>query len=139
MPELSVRECMHEGVISCTEDTGIEEVAREMSTHRISALVVVEGGVAVGVISQTDLVNATFVQPYLHHWPGMAARHLMSKPVVSVRPDAPLAAALELLRSRRIHRLVVTEVVDGGERPVGILSMTDVVRMLGERGAREVS
>src|SRR3989304_3243629 len=107
MPGPSGRECMHEGVISCTEDTGIEEVARETSPHRISALVVVEGGVAVGVISQTDLVNATFVQPYLHHWPGMAAPHLP--------------------RTR------------GGERPVGILWMTDVVQMRGERGAREVS
>jgi CBS domain-containing protein len=44
-----------------------------------------------------------------------------------VRPDTPIAEAVELLRRRKIHRLVVTEPAEGGERPVGILSMTDIV------------
>lgn len=131
MPELMVRDVMHKGVISCGPDTGLEEVASLMRECAISALVVVRDGMAAGVISQTDLVNAAFVQPYLRYWRGMAARHLMSTPVVSVRPDTPLAEAVQLLKTHRIHRVIVTEPLAGGERPVGIVSTTDVARALG--------
>jgi len=130
MPDVTVRACMHEGVISCGPDTPLEEVAETMTTRGISALVVMEGKRAVGVISKTDLVNVAFVQPYMRHWRGMNARHLMSAPVISIDPGAPLAEAVKLLEKRRIHRLVVTERTAEGERPVGILSLTDVARAL---------
>jgi CBS domain-containing protein len=125
-----VRDWMREGVIACRPETPIPEVAETMKAHGISALVVVDAeGLAVGVISRTDLANAIFVEPYLRHWRGMTARHLMTSPVVSVRAETPVGEAIQLLTSRRIHRLVVTEPAPaGGERPVGILSMTDVVR-----------
>lgn len=132
MPELTVRDVMTRGVISCDPDASLEDVAALMRERGISALVVVKDGVAAGVISQTDLVNAAFVQPYLRYWRGMAAHHLMSSPVVSVRPDAPLTQAIEILRARKIHRVVVSEPTDSGERPVGILSMTDIARVLGD-------
>jgi CBS domain-containing protein len=122
---------MHAGVISCPPDTGLDDVAALMREKGVSALVVVDNGVASGVISQTDLVDAAFVQPYVRFWRGMAARHLMTSPVVSVRPDATLTEAVEMLRARRIHRLVVTEPVAAGERPIGILSTTDLVRVYG--------
>ncbi len=137
MPDLLVRQCMHEGVISCEPDASLEEVAAVMRERRISALVVVTDGVAVGVISQTDLVNATFIQPYMRFWRGMTARHLMSSPVVSIGPNAPLAEAIQRLRDRRIHRLVVTEPTSGGERPIGILSLTDIAHVLGTRAFAE--
>ena len=122
---------MHGGVVTCRPETPVTEVAQTMSAHHISALVVTdEGGLAVGVISRTDLANASFVEAYWSHWRGMAARHLMTSPVVSVRPDTPVASAIALLRDRKIHRLVVTEPAEKGERPVGILSMTDVVRRM---------
>jgi CBS domain-containing protein len=124
---------MHEGVITCRPGTPVAEVAETMRTHDVSALVVVdEGGYAVGVISRTDLVNATFVQPYLRHWRGMAARHLMSSPVISVRAETSLEAAIALIHTRRIHRLVVTEPEGDRERPIGILSMTDLVHHMGK-------
>ncbi len=132
MAELTVRDAMHEGVVSCSPDASLEEVAGLMRERGITGIVVVKDAVAVGVISQTDLVNAAFVQPYLRYWRGMAAHHLMSSPVVAVRPDAPLADAIEILRSRKIHRLVVTEAAETGERPVGILSTTDIARVLGD-------
>ncbi|HEU5320492.1 MAG TPA: CBS domain-containing protein [Methylomirabilota bacterium] len=131
MPERTVRDVMHAGVVACAPDTPLTEVAATMRERVLSALVVMQDGLAVGVISQTDLVNAAFVQPYLHHWRGLAARHLMTSPVVSVRPDARLGEALDLLRACRIHRVIVTEPAAGGERPVGVLSMTDVVRAVG--------
>ncbi len=128
MTDPRVRDWMHAGVVTCRPDTPVTEVARTMQAEHISALVVTDtDGLAVGVISRTDLANSTFVEAYLAHWAGMEARHLMTSPAVSVRPELPLAEAIELLRRRKIHRLVVAEPAGGGERPVGILSMTDIV------------
>ncbi len=133
MPEPCVREWMHLGVITCTPETPAADVAEAMKRHDVSALVVVDAeGYAVGVISRTDLVNATFVQPYLRHWRGLSARHLMSSPVVSVRAESPLAEAVQLIQARRIHRVVVTVPEGSRERPIGILSVTDLVGHLNE-------
>lgn len=132
MDELSVKDWMHRGVITCRPDTPVDEVAETMDTKDISALVVIdEAGDAVGVISRTDLVNARFVQPYLKHWRGMNAEHLMSKPVISVTSDVAIKEAVKLLRARRIHRLVVVEEQARHKRPVGILSVTDLAKHTG--------
>ncbi len=139
MSELRVADCMRHGVVSCTPETSATEVAATMERRGISAVVVIDGGAAVGLISQTDLVNAAFVQPYLPYWRGLSARHLMSAPVISVGPETPLAEAVGLLRRHRIHRLVVTEPGPDGERPLGILSLTDIVRVLGAPAAAEAA
>jgi CBS domain-containing protein len=141
MSERRVDQVMHAGVISCGPEATLDEVAAIMRGNEISAVVVVEGGFVIGVVSQTDLVNAAFVQPYMRYWRGMTVRHIMSAPVVSVRPDAPLDEALRLLRTHVIHRVVVTENVPAGERAIGILSLTDLVRAMGpvEPAAKEMS
>jgi CBS domain-containing protein len=129
MAEKKVREWMHQGVITCRRDTPVEEVAKTMEAKDISALVVIDDqGGAVGVISRTDLVNARFVQPYLKHWRGMNAEHLMSNPVISVSPDTGIHEAVRRLQEKRIHRLVVVEESAGHVRPVGILSVTDLAK-----------
>jgi CBS domain-containing protein len=134
MTDKTVQDWMHRGVITCCPETPIAEVAAIMDAHDISALVVVdEGGVAAGVISRTDLVNARFIQPYMKHWRGLNAEHLMTKPVVSVEPDTTIQEAVQLLNEKRIHRLVVVEKEIGPSRPVGILSVTDLARHVGEK------
>jgi CBS domain-containing protein len=131
--EKKVRDWMHKGVVSCRGDTPVQEVAKTMETKDISALVVVDDqGDAVGVISRTDLVNARFIQPYLKHWRGMTAEHLMSNPVISVSPDTGINEAVRRLHEKRIHRLVVVEESAGHIRPVGILSLTDLAKHTGD-------
>lgn len=133
MEEQTVRDWMHPGVITCRPDTPVDQVAITMDEKDISALVVVdEADNAIGVISRTDLVNARFLQPYLKHWRGMSAEHLMSKPVISVSPDTRIKEAVAVLQERRIHRLVVVEQHAGRVRPIGILSVTDLARHMGE-------
>ncbi len=125
----TVRAWMHRGVITCHPDTPLQEVAETMDSRDVSALVVVnEAGAVVGVISRTDLVNSRFVEPYLKHWRGMTAEHLMSHPVISVSPETPVIEAANLLREKQIHRLVVVETDGRRLLPVGILSVTDLAK-----------
>lgn len=124
---------MHRGVITCHPEMPVAEVAAAMDSNDISALVVVnEGGDAIGVISRTDLVNARFIQPYMKHWRGLHAEHLMTKPVVSVAPETSIDEAVQMLNEKKIHRLVVVEKAAGQVRPVGILSVTDLAKHLQE-------
>ncbi|MGE5219481.1 MAG: CBS domain-containing protein [Chloroflexota bacterium] len=138
MSDQKVQDWMHRGVITCRPETPVEEVAATMDTKDISALVVVQdNGVAIGVISRTDLVNARFIQPYMKHWRGLNAEHLMTKPVVSVEADTTISEAVQLLNEKRIHRLVVVERASGHIRAVGILSVTDLAKHVAEKPARE--
>lgn len=133
MAEKTVRDWMHKGVISCRPQTSIQEVAKTMDDEDISALVVVdERGEMAGLISRTDLVNARFVQPYLKHWRGMAAEHLMSRPVISVDADTLVSEAVRLLQEKHIHRLVVVDRAVDALRPIGILSVTDLSKLIAE-------
>ena len=133
MSDKQVQDWMHRGVITCYPEMPVAEVAATMDAKDISALVVVnDNNDALGVISRTDLVNARFIQPYMKHWRGLNAEHLMTKPVVSVAPDTSIDEAVQLLNEKRIHRLVVVEKVNGHIRPVGILSVTDLAKHVTE-------
>jgi CBS domain-containing protein len=57
-------------------------------------------------------------------------REAMRRPVVTVGPKDTVWQALEVMISTRIGAVVVAE----GERPVGILTESDVVRLLVDRG-----
>jgi len=133
MSEKKVQDWMHRGVVTCDPETGAAEVAAIMDARDISALVVVNaGGDALGIISRTDLVNARFIEPYMKHWRGLCARHLMTSPAVTVAPDTSIDEAVQLLSEKHIHRLVVAEKSAGHIRPVGILSMTDLAKHVGD-------
>jgi CBS domain-containing protein len=127
--ERTVGEVMHRGVLTCQRDTPIQDVARQMSEQDISALVVVDGdGSMIGLISRTDLVNARLYEQYWKHWRGLTASHIMVTDVVSVRADDSLQHASKQMMERHIHRVVVVEEHERGLRPIGILSITDLVR-----------
>jgi CBS domain-containing protein len=108
----------------------LSEAAELLDRHRISGLPVVDGGgTLVGVVSQTDIVRARSTEYLWANWPGLAVRHLMTSPAVTVHRSTPLAVAAARMERDHIHRLVV--VADDDETlPIGILSMTDLVHAI---------
>lgn len=125
----TVRDWMCRGVFACRPDTPAGEVARAMEARDVSALVVVDDlGAAVGVISRTDLASVASPDRHAQGWEALRARDLMSSPVVTVRPETPVAEAARLMREREIHRVIVTAADGGRERPIGVLSVSDLLR-----------
>jgi CBS domain-containing protein len=128
MKDKLVRDVMHRKVISCKVDTPLKQVARRLDAEKINALIVVdESGDVCGVVSQTDLVKM-----FGQDWENLVAEDAMTSEVVTIIPDIPVLTALELMRDNQIHRVVITQGGHAPRRPVGVLSMTDVVREMAQ-------
>jgi CBS domain-containing protein len=108
----------------------LDEAASLLDLHGISGLPVVDrSGSLVGVLSQTDLLRARSTEYLWANWPGLAVRHLMTSPAITVTRSSPLPLAARTMERRHIHRLVV--VADEDETlPIGILSVTDIVHAI---------
>lgn len=125
LAQLTVREAMHPGVLTCPPETPVLEVARMMATHGVHAVVV--SGIARtpqgerlawGVLSDMDLVRAVVAGDLDED-----AGRLMGTEPVTVRAHEPLEAAASAMAEHDVSHLVV---LDGAGEPVGVVSTMDV-------------
>jgi crotonyl-CoA carboxylase/reductase len=120
-----VRDLMHRGVISCTPSATLEEVASLMIDNKVHAVVVMEAGKPIGVVSQTDMALARQGKTQ-EEARGLSAQSVMTPDCAVCRVDNTLTEAISIMTGRRLHRLVVCE----NDSPIGVISMSDVVRKL---------
>lgn len=155
MSTTTVETVMTREVVTARLDTPFKELVKLLSTHRIGALPVVNGGRVVGVVSQTDLVhkldlpvNGPGMRLFGRHREarikavGDIAGDLMTTPAITVTTGTTLAAAARLMDRRRVTHLPV---LGDGARLVGIVARHDLLSPylcpdgeLGEEIRREV-
>lgn len=118
-----VRDHMNPSIVACARGDNLHDAAKRMIDNDIHALVVIEADRAVGVLSQTDIVLArqgrTVDEARL-----FSVGDWMTEGCAIIDIDATLAEAITMMMKQRIHRVVVGE----NGKPVGVLSMTDIVR-----------
>jgi CBS domain-containing protein len=126
-----VGELMSIEPITIGVDEAIGRAEQVMAQRGITGLPVVDRvGRLQGVLSQTDIVRAHASGQPLASWPGLAVRHLMTSPALTIRLDESLLSAARMMEQHHVHRLVV--VAPDGEHPVGVISTTDLVHALVE-------
>lgn len=110
----------------------VSEAEMLLKTHRISGMPVVEAGVTVGVISQTDIAIARSSVLSSGNWRRLRVRHIMTTPAVTVHNETSIRRAARLMIDRHIHRLVV---IDGEDRAVGVITPLDLLPLLTDEEA----
>lgn len=119
-----VRDVMHRGVTTCAPDLPLSEVAALMARDRAGAVAVVDSnGELIGIISRTDMVRA-YLKPYAN----LRAEDIMTTQVATIIPDIPVRAAVQIMLDRGVHQLVILHARPAPQRPVGILTMDDIVK-----------
>ena len=129
---MTVGDCMAVEPIVIRADASLTDAVGLMDRHHVHGLPVVDAsGSLVGVVSQTDLARARATEYLWSSWPGLAVRHLMTTPAITVRRSTPLVIAARKMERHGIHRLVVVD--DEDEKvPIGVLSMTDLIHAIAE-------
>ncbi len=122
---MQVRQAMSADVQCCSPETSIPEVARMMVSGDCGAIPVIDGRrQPVGLITDRDITLRSVAK---NQDPlSLKASDCMSQPVVTVRADAKLEEAEDLMRRRQLRRLPVTD--DRGAC-CGILAQADLARL----------
>jgi CBS domain-containing protein len=114
-----------EVIIASPTDT-IQKIYTMIMESGFSAFPVVKKKRIVGLISRRDLIRTRRVQSVIAHHAQTTIEEIMSKDVITIRPDEPIGSAAELLVKHDVSRLPVTD----GDRIVGIVDRHDVLRGL---------
>jgi CBS domain-containing protein len=133
MPSLqhaTVADAMHPGIVFCSPDASLTEVARLMTTNHVHCIAVIgishddEGECMVwGLISDLDLMRAG-----IRLGSDQTARALALEPVISVRSTMPLRQAGEVMLEQGVSHIIVID--PETRRPNGVLSTLDVIGVL---------
>ena len=87
-----------------------------MITEDIGAVIVIEKERPIGIITEKDILDR-IVTPGKDVY-NTLAKDVMSKPVITIEASSMLKEALELMKKKKIRRLVVME----NERLVGLVT-----------------
>jgi CBS domain-containing protein len=124
LDSLSVSSIMSKEVKTESENQNIMSACKVMRDNDIGCVVVVnvqdKEKTPVGIITERDIIRILGQMGIEFRTP---LTKLMSKPIVSIRPNSSIREAIQLMNSNRIRRLIV---VDGNNRMVGIVTEKDI-------------
>lgn len=126
LDHIRVQDVMHHGILSCSTDAPLAEVATVMAEHRVHAVVVtgVTGSRPVGVVSDLDVVAAA------SNGGEMTAGEVAATEPLVVAATERLDRAAQLMSEHAVSHLVVLDAASG--LPVGILSTLDIASVCAE-------
>jgi len=114
---------MTRNVHACTVHQSLNAAARIMWDHDCGCVPIVDGhGKLAGIVTDRDICMAAYTQG--QPLEAIPVERAMSAHVVSCARGDDLETAHRLMRTHEIHRIPV---VDSRGRPVGILSLSDLV------------
>ena len=132
-----VQDVMTKDPVTVETGTSVKEALVLLARHGVTSLPVVGSGRRIrGVVSEADLIRESVARdPRVQETPieGCAVDpprtvdEVFTPHAVAVHPDDDLATAVELMTSTSVKSLPV---VDRKDRLVGIISRSDVVRLL---------
>jgi PAS domain S-box-containing protein len=123
----SVAEGMVSEVVNTTPTTTILQIAQMMTERNISSIVIVDSLQPlhpVGIITEQDLVQFQTLELNLEQ---LLVGSVMSSPVFCLQPSDSLWSAQQIMESKQIRRLVITN--DRGEL-AGILTQSNLLQLL---------
>ncbi|HEX5778194.1 MAG TPA: CBS domain-containing protein [Xanthobacteraceae bacterium] len=142
---MKAADVMEPDVLSVYPDTSVNDVAKLLLKHRISAVPVVDNGKLVGIVSEGDLIRRVETDTAKHRswWLELMisderlateyvksharyAGEVMSRPVITADENTSLNDVAKLFENHNIKRVPI---VRGGQ-VVGIVSRADLLRLL---------
>ncbi len=131
---LPVSTIMSRRVITVSPDDTLSVVRRLFDEHRFHHLIVMENGIARGVISHRDLLKhlspfvGTLSEARKDAWTLEKRVHqVMSRGIVWAQPETPITEVALMMAANRISCLPI---LDAKSRPVGIITTLDLLRWI---------
>jgi len=118
-----VKDIMAKTLISVNPTTTALQIAKMMEQGGIGAVLVKENENLVGIITDRDFATKIAANNLPFDTP---VEKIMSSPLITINHDEPISAAAEMMTSKKIRKLAVSE----NGTIVGLITSTDLVNQL---------
>jgi CBS domain-containing protein len=142
LENVTVREWMSSPVVSVSPITSISSAHQIMKENGIRRLPVVENDLLVGIITIGDVREASpsdattlSIWELNYLWAQLTVEKIMTRNVITVKADDLILDAAQVMLERKVSGLPV---VDGNNKLVGILTESDIFRMLVESRTKAI-
>ena len=126
----SVKDLMTKDIITMDIHKTVLAAAMLMSEKMIGCLVVTDGEMPVGIVTERDFVRRVVAR----NLPlDITISEIMSKPLITIDPDSSLRDAARLMLKNKIRRLPVAK----ENKLVGIIVASDFARQLSKKTITE--
>ena len=119
--ELRVGDVMTRGVICIDVNETVQDAAEIMEKNDISSLLVTDKGDGVGVITERDIIVKVVAKS--KEPSKIVVQDVMTSPLITMAPDAPIEEAARTMRDNDIRRIFISS----NDKITGILSEFDIV------------
>ena len=109
-------------VLSIGPDETVYEAIRQMAEHGIGALLVVENGTPIGLLSERDYSRKVILRGLRSR--ETPVRAIMSSPLLTISPDASVQHGLEMMTEKYIRHIPVMD----RSGVLGMVSIGDLVK-----------
>jgi CBS domain-containing protein len=109
-------------VLSIGPDETVYEAIRQMAEHGIGALLVVENGKPIGLLSERDYSRKVILRGLRSR--ETPVRAIMSSPLLTISPDASVQHGLEMMTEKYIRHIPVMD----RSGVIGMVSIGDLVK-----------
>lgn len=121
MPEDMVSSIMTEEVVTVGSSETVRTALRRMVEEDVGSLIAIEGGKAVGIITERDVTRVSGSRSDPSFFEEKAGL-LMKSPLITVEPETSIWDALELMLNKGIRRLPVMR----NDELLGIITERDI-------------
>jgi len=112
------------GLIHAEPEMPVKQAMDLMLEKHIHSLVVFENGAMVGIVSDRDYAHKVIAKGINPET--IRIGEIMTRNVTTIGPSATIAECMKIMSEGRFRHLPVAD----GERIVGMISMTDVMRVM---------
>jgi predicted transcriptional regulator len=120
LPKKAIKQYMSSPLITLQSGDTIADAIRIFTTHHIHGAPVTDGTKLIGIVTMSDIAKVIGREKQL----SAKVSEIMTTDVVKAPSDVQLFEVIRRFKERGIGRLVVME----DDRPIGILTQSDIIR-----------
>ncbi|MCM5661351.1 DUF294 nucleotidyltransferase-like domain-containing protein [Galbibacter mesophilus] len=119
-------------IISCTKNTPVTEVAKQMSKNNVGSVLVVENDLPIGVVTDKDIRNTIAIGLFPID---VDVEKVMSSPVICYSKGLTIAQAHVAMMKHKISHICITKDGTPNSKVLGIVSEHDILVSQGNNPA----
>jgi CBS domain-containing protein len=118
-----VRVAMSRNIVAVEKERSIRSAIKAMVKNNLGSVVITDSRQPVGIVTERDIMKSI---GYGRVSLDTEASKIMNTPLISIRSDATIGEAAELMIKHKVRRLLVEE----DSRYVGIITQRDLQRLM---------